>query len=60
MVELLVELARVPEVEVEDLPREEMVRVELMSRVPVSWRALVARVPLYTVVRRESNDWSGY
>jgi hypothetical protein len=57
---LPVELALVPDVEVDVFVRVEMVRVELMSRVPVSWRALVARVPLYVVVRREENDWSGY
>lgn len=57
---LPVELARVSDVEDEDFERVEMVRVELISRVPDSWRALAARVSLYLVVRRESNDWSGY
>ena len=42
----VVELALVPDVEEEDCPREDIVRVEVMSRVPDNCLALVARVPL--------------
>ena len=60
VVEVVVELSLVPDVEDEDLPRAEIVRVELISRVPDSCLALDARRPLLMVVERAEKDWSGY
>ena len=60
VLEVVVELSLVPDVEDDDLPRAEIVRVELISRVPDNCLALDARRPLLMVVERAEKDWSGY